>query len=80
MYVMLPLLLAIEVALLTPPSQESCCYIMQIKSTAFYTNSELQLSAIFMQGRGGKIWITELLIILIEIINLICCNSLLKVR
>lgn len=80
MYVMLPLLLAIEVALLTPLSQESCCYIMQIKSTAFYTNSELQLSAIFMQGRGGKIWITELLIIPIEIINLICCNSVLKVR
>lgn len=82
LYVMLPLLLAIEVTLLTPPSQESCCYIMKISLQRLtLTLIGLQLSAIFMQGRGGEIWIIELLIpcIPIELIWF-CCNFLLKVR
>lgn len=81
LYVLLPLLLAIEVTLLTPPVSGILLLHNENKSTASYTLIGLQLSAIFMQGRGGEIWIIELLIpcIPIELIWF-CCNFLLKVR
>lgn len=82
LYVMLPLLLAIEVTLLTPPVSGILLLHNEISLQRLtLTLIGLQLSAIFMQGRGGEIWIIELLIpcIPIEIIWF-CCNFLLKVR
>lgn len=71
LYVMLPLLLAIEVTLLTPPVSGILLLHNEISLQRLtLTLIGLQLSAVSMQGRGGEIWIVELLIpcIPIEII------------